>query len=87
MGNKNLVNYRTVRENLVSDVACERRPSRHPLQSTPFIADTVGTSLARVRNSKSLFQSNFRNLFFSWDLAAVRFIGVSVKARCPQGES
>ena len=24
---------------------------------------------------------------FSWDLAAVRFIGVSVIARCPQGES
>ena len=44
-------------------------------------------SLARVRNSESLFQSNVCNIFLDRDLAAVRIIGVSVIAGCPQGES
>ena len=43
--------------------------------------------LARVRNSESLFQSNVLYFVFTWDLAAVRFTGVSVIAGCPQGES
>jgi len=45
------------------------------------------SSLARVRNSGSLFQSNVCNLFLPGNLAAVRIIGVSVIAGCPQGES
>ena len=44
------------------------------------------SSLARVRDSGSLFQSNVCNIF-AGDLAAVRIIGVSVIAGCPQGES
>ena len=44
------------------------------------------SSLARVRNSGSLFQPNICT-FFAWGLAAVRIIVVSVIARCPQGES
>ena len=57
-----------------------------------FVADTVTglelmSLLARVRNSESLFQSNVLYFVFTWDLAAVRFIGVSVIAGCPQGES
>ena len=44
------------------------------------------SSLARLRNSGSLFQSNVCNLF-NGDLAAVRFIGVSVISGCPQSES
>ena len=44
------------------------------------------SSLARVRNSESLFQSIICN-FFTGDLAAVRIIGVSIIAGCPQGES
>ena len=47
---------------------------------------TVGTRF-RVRSSGSLFQSNICNLFFHWDLAAVRITGVSVIAVCSQGES
>ena len=61
--------------------------------STVFIADTLGIPrvsvlIARVRRSSgNLFQSNVCNLFFAGDLAAVRIIGVSVIARCPQDES
>ena len=47
----------------------------------------VVSSLARVRNSGSLFQSNICNLFLAWDLPAVRIIGASVMAGCPLGES
>ena len=45
--------------------------------------------LARVRNSGSLFQSNVCTQYFIFarDLVAVRIIGVSVIAGCPQGES
>ena len=43
------------------------------------------SSLAGVRNCGSLFQSNIS--FFAGELAAVRIIGVSVIAGCPQGES
>ena len=42
--------------------------------------------LARVRNSRILFQSNVCNLF-CLDFAAFRIIGVYVIAKCPQGES
>ena len=42
--------------------------------------------LARVRKSESLFQSILCN-FFTGDLVAVRIIGVSIIAGCPQGES
>ena len=45
------------------------------------------SSLARVRNSGSLFQSNVCNLFLPRILAAVIIMGVSVIAECPQGES
>ena len=45
------------------------------------------SSLARVRKSGTLFQSNVCNLFFAGDLAAVRIIWVSAIAGCPQGES
>ena len=45
------------------------------------------SSLARVRNSRSLFQWNVCNFLFAGDLATVRFIGVSVIAGCPQAES
>ena len=45
------------------------------------------SSLARVRNSGSLFQSNVCNLFLAGILATVRIIGVSVIAGCPQGKS
>ena len=38
----------------------------------------LASSLARVRNSESSFQSNVRNLFLPGFLATVRFIGVSV---------
>ena len=41
--------------------------------------------IATVRNSGSLFQSNVCN--FRRGLAAVHNSGVSVIARCPQGES
>ena len=41
------------------------------------------SSIARVRNSGSLYQSNACNLF----LPVLRIIGVSVIAGCPQGES
>ena len=44
------------------------------------------SSLATVRNSGSLFRSNVCNLFFFWDSAAVRIIGVSVIAMGLQGE-
>ena len=44
------------------------------------------SSVARVRNSGSLFQSNVCN-FFARNLSAVRIIGESVIAGCPQGES
>ena len=46
-------------------------------------------SLARVRNSGSLFQSKVctQYFIFAWDLVAVRIIGVSVIAGCLQGES
>ena len=37
------------------------------------------SSLARVHNRRSLL--------YSWDLAAVRIMGVSVIDGCPQGES
>ena len=37
------------------------------------------SSLATVRNSGSLFKSNFCNLFLPGNLAAVRIIGVSAK--------
>ena len=37
------------------------------------------SSLARVRSSGSLFQSNVCNLFFAGDLAAVRIIEVSAR--------
>ena len=47
--------------------------------------DLVSLS-ARARNSESLFQSILCN-FFTGDLAAVRIIGVSIIAGCPQGES
>ena len=43
------------------------------------------SSLAGVRNCGSLFQSNIS--FFAGELAAVRIIGVSVLAGCPQGEN
>ena len=43
--------------------------------------------IARVLNGGNLSRSNVCNLFFAGDLAAVRIIGVSVIARCPQGES
>ena len=46
-----------------------------PVQSTPFIADTV----ARVRNNGSFSQSNVCSLFLR-NFAAVRVIGVSVIA-------
>ena len=46
-----------------------------PVQSTPFIADTV----ARVRNNGSFSQSNVCSLFLK-NFAAVRVIGVSVIA-------
>ena len=46
----------------------------------------VVSSLARVRNSGSSFQSNVCNLLLP-GLAAVCIIGVSVIAGCPQGES
>ena len=45
------------------------------------------SSLARVRKSGILFQSNFCNLFFAWDLDAVRVIEMSVTTGSPQGES
>ena len=45
------------------------------------------SSLASVRNSGSLFQSNVCNLFLAGILATVRIIGESVIAVCPQGES
>ena len=45
------------------------------------------SSLVRVRNGWSLFQSNVCNLFLPGDFAAVHVIGVSVIAGCPQGES
>ena len=45
------------------------------------------SSLVRVRNNGILFQSNFRNLFFAWDLDAVRVIEMSVTTGSPQGES
>ena len=46
------------------------------------------SSLARlIRNGESLCQTNVCNIFFAGDLAAVRIIGVSVIAGCPQGES
>ena len=41
---------------------------------------------ARVRNSWSSFQSNLCIFFFSWDLAAVCIMGVSVIVGCPQCE-
>ena len=61
------------------------------VQSTSFIAAhcrdlEVVSSLARVRNSGSSFQSNVCNLLLP-GLAAVCIIGVSVIAGCPQGES
>ena len=37
------------------------------------------SSLARVRNSGSLFKSNVCNLFLPGNLAAVRIIGVSAR--------
>ena len=43
-----------------------------------------GSALIRIN---TVFKLNVCNFFFSWDLAAVRVIGVSVIARCPQGES
>ena len=46
----------------------------------------VVSSLARVRNSGSSFQSNVCNLLLP-GLAVVCIIGVSVMAGCPQGES
>ena len=45
------------------------------------------SSLARVRKSGTLFQSNFCNLFFALDLDAVRIIEMSVTTGSPQGES
>ena len=44
------------------------------------------SSLARVRNSGILFQSNVF-LFLPRFLATVGFIGVSIIAGCPQGET
>ena len=43
-----------------------------------------GSELIRIN---TLFKPHVCNFFFSWDLAAVRIIGVSVIARCPQGKS
>ena len=43
-----------------------------------------GSALIRIN---TVFQPNVCNFFFSWDLAAVLVIGVSVIARCPQGEN
>ena len=37
------------------------------------------SSLARVRNSRSLFQSNISNYIFGGDLAAVHYSGVSTR--------
>ena len=58
--------------------------------STPFIKQTcrylkLASSLARVRNSGSSFQSHICNLFLAQDLAAIHI--VAVIARCLQGES
>ena len=43
-----------------------------------------GSALIRIN---TVFKPNVCSFFFPWDLAAVRIIGVSVIARCPQGES
>ena len=43
--------------------------------------------MATVHNNGNLFQSNVCHLFLPGNLAAVRIIGVSVIARCPQDES
>ena len=45
------------------------------------------SSLARVCNNGSFFQSNICNVFLAWDLAAVHIVKVSVIAGCLQGES
>ena len=45
------------------------------------------SSLARVCNGGSLYHLNICHLIFAWDLAAIRIIGVSVIAGCPQCES
>ena len=49
------------------------------MQSTPFIADTVGTS--------RVYFSQMSVIYFCRDLAAVCIIGASSTARCPQGKS
>lgn len=45
------------------------------------------SSLARVRSSESLSQSNVCTLFLRGDLATLRIVGVSVIAVCLQGAS
>ena len=45
------------------------------------------SSLVRVCNNGSFFQSNICHVFLAWDLAAVHIIKVSVIAGCLQGES
>ena len=45
------------------------------------------SSIKRVRNNRRLFQSSVYEKNSVGDFAAVRISGVSIIARCPQGES
>ena len=60
-----------------------------PQEKLKTVLTRLESMLARVRNSGSLFQSNVCTQYFIFarDLVAVRIIGVSVIAGCPQGES
>ena len=66
----------------VKEGSCETMVSKNNCRDLELVS-----SLARVHNSGSLFQSHFSYLFLAWDLAAVPIIGVSFLATCPQVES
>ena len=60
-----------------------------PQEKLKTVLTRLELVLGRVRNSRSLCQSNVctQYFIFAWDLVAVRIIGVSVIAGCPQAES
>ena len=59
-----------------------------PQEKLKTVLTRLELVLGRVRNSRSLRQSNVctQYFIFAWDLVAVRIIGVSVIAGCPEAE-
>ena len=60
-----------------------------PQEKLKTVLTRLELVLGRVRNSRSLCQSNdcTQYFIFAWDLVAVRIIGVSVTAGSPQAKS